>query len=194
MPGLASLGSFLQIAVPLFAALSVWWLIQRTDRVMTYLFPDLEWEHSLGWLNIRAQRRAGKALRWLGYFVYLLLAGALLGIVWATRGLRDLADQGLDAYTVGDVMLYVPVLLGGLGSWFLYLGCGLLPNLRRQRERDEWEGLKRFRAEMAEKERERERQAPSRVQFPLQKPRVNLEAKMIVPDRGRRRRGLGEGG
>lgn len=67
-------------------------LAYRIDRIINRLFPDLEWEKSLGWLNIRAERRANTALRWLGYAIYLLLGGALYGIAWAAAGLQGLAN------------------------------------------------------------------------------------------------------
>ena len=67
----------------LFLAIAfVWWLINRTDRIIHHLFPDLEWEKSLGWLNIRAERRAKTAMRWIGYAIYAMLIASLYGIAW----------------------------------------------------------------------------------------------------------------
>jgi hypothetical protein len=172
-------------AAPFLAVAAVWWLINRTDRIVNHLFPDLEWEKSLGWLNIRAERRAKAALRWIGYGIYVLLAVSLLGIVWAAEGLRAL-DNWPDPWVMGDLALRVPVLVICLGAWVLYLGCGLIPKLRAQREEA---GLKKFRAEVEEAERERETQPRSRIHSPLRKPRVNAPPRVpLVPDRARRRR------
>jgi hypothetical protein len=174
---------------PFLVVMASWWLVNRTDRIVQFIFPDLEWEHSLGWLNIRAARRARTALRWIGYFIYLLLACALLGITWSTEGLRE-SDGVVDASTIGSLLLNMAVLMVCLGFWFVYLGCGLVPSLRRQREREQLAGLRRFRAEMGEKERERDRHTPlaSRVKSPLRKPRTNGPGESIVPDGGKRRR------
>src|SRR5271170_3083270 len=94
-------------AAPFLAVAVLWWLIKRTDRVIHHLFPHLEWEKSLGWLNIRAERRANAALRWVGYGIYALLAVALYGIVWTAEGLRQL-DNWSDPSVVGDLALRVP--------------------------------------------------------------------------------------
>src|ERR1017187_6898469 len=85
-----SAGQCLVLAAPILAVAAVWWLINRTDRIVNHLFPDLEWEQSLGWLNIRAERRANTGLRWLGYGIYVMLIDALYGIVWGAEGLQQL--------------------------------------------------------------------------------------------------------
>jgi hypothetical protein len=147
-------------------------LAYRTDQIIHRLFPDLEWEKSLGWLNIRAERRANTALRWLGYAVYGVLVGALYGIAWAAVGLQGLADVA-DPLSATDLALRLPVLLVALGAWVLYFGSWLIPKIRAEREEA---GLKRFRAQMEEVEREqdqRERNPRSRVKTPLRKPRTN---------------------
>ena len=175
---------------PFLSVAAVWWLINRTDRIVNHLFPDLEWEKSLGWLNIRAERRANAALRWVGYGSYALLAVALVGIVWAAQGLQAL-DNWSDPWVMGDLSLRVPVLVICLGAWVLYLGCWLIPKLRAQREEAE---LKKFRAEAEEAEKERETNPRSRIPSPLRKPRTNaprvwpVPPAPLVPDRTRRRR------
>jgi type VI protein secretion system component VasK len=141
----------------------------------------LEWEKSLGWLNIRAERRAKAALRWIGYGIYALLALALLGIVWAAEGLQALGNWS-DPWVLGDLALRIPALGICLGMWMLYLGGWLMPKLRAEREEA---GLKRFRAEAEEAEEAREKQPRSRIQAPLRKPRTNAP---LLPDRTRRRR------
>jgi len=172
----------LQVAVPVATVAAVWWLINQTERVVHWLFPHLEWEHSLGWLNIRAQRRADMAMRWLGYLIYAVLIAALYGIIWGAEGLRDRA-QWSDPWVIGDLLLRIPVMLFCLGLWFLYLGCGLVPNLRRQREKREWVELQKFREEA--EAAENRKLMPSRGNSPLPKPRFDIT---LVPSRKKGRR------
>jgi hypothetical protein len=169
---------------PFLAVAALWWLIGETDRLMGLLFPHAEWEKSLGWLNIRAQRRADTALRWVGYGVYAVLAAALYGIAWGAQGLQVLSS-GLDPNLFGYLAWRIAVLTVCLGAWTLYLGCWLVPKLRAQRE---LKALKRFRSELEEAEREQEMHAPSRIHAPLPKPRVNAPRESVVSDRTRRRR------
>ena len=184
----------LHFAAPFITVAALWWLINQTDRIVNYLFPYLEWEKSLGWLNIQAERRAQAAMRWLGYGIYATLAAALLGIVWAAEGLQAL-DNWSDPWVMGDLALRVPVLGFCLGLWWFYLGCWLIPKLRAEREEA---GYRKFRAEMeeADREKEEETQPRSRIQSPLRKPRTNAPPVSSVPrvplapdrDRMRRRR------
>jgi hypothetical protein len=155
---------------PLLAIAALAWLAFRTDRIINRLFPDLQWEKSLGWLNIRAERRANTALRWLGYAIYVQLGAALYGIAWAAVGLQDWDRAAVDPAAAFDLMLRIPVLCLGLGAWLLYLGSWLIPKLRSEREEA---GLKRFRVQMEELEQEREGSPRSRVNSPLRKPRTN---------------------
>jgi hypothetical protein len=174
-------------AAPFLAVAAAWWLISRTDRIVSHLFPALEWEQSLGWLNIKAERRANTALRWVGYGIYAILAGALVGIVWGAEGLSQL-DNWSDPWVMGDLALRVPALVFCLGIWVLYLGGWLIPKLRAQREEAEY---KKFRAEAEEAEREIETHPRSRIHSPLRKPRTNVSPTPpvpLVPDRTGRRR------
>jgi hypothetical protein len=170
-------------AAPFLAVAAVWWLINQTDRIINHLFPHLEWEKSLGWLNIRAERRAKAALRWVGYGIYATLAVALYGIVWAAQGLQALGNWS-EPWILGDLALRIPVLVLCLGLWWFYLGCWLIPKLRAQREEA---GLKQFRAEAEEAEKEREVHSHSRVHSPLPKPRTNVQSLSLMPDRTKRR-------
>jgi hypothetical protein len=181
---LASAGQWFAFAVPFLAVAAVWWLISRTDRIISHLFPDLEWEKSLGWLNIKAERRANTALRWVGYCIYVMLLDALVGIVWGAEGFPSLNNWS-DPWVMGDLALRVPALIFCLGIWILYLGGWLIPKLRAQREEAEY---KKFRAEAEEVESEREAHPRSRVHSPLRKPRTNAPLVSLVPDRSRRRR------
>jgi hypothetical protein len=175
---------------PFFVVAVVWWLINRTDRVIGYLYPDLEWEHSLGWLNIQAERRANTAIRWLGYGIYVILFDALVGILWAAEGLQNW-DRWSDPWVMGDLALRVPALLICMGIWILYLGGWLIPKLRIQREEAE---LKRFRAELGEGELERGKYPRSRVQqqpMPRKNPAMMLQVRPAITGPNRmRRRGL----
>jgi len=186
MHGVSIAWQCFHFAAPFFTVAAVWWLINRTDRIINHLFPDLEWEKSLGWLNIRAERRAKAALLWLGYAIYAVLVVALLGIVWAVEGLQQL-DNWSDPWVMGDLALRVPVLVLCLGLWWFYLGCWLIPKLRAQREEAEW---KKFRAEMEEAERERQgdMQPRSRGHWSPHKPRTNAPPVPFMSDRTRRRR------
>ncbi len=175
----------LVFAAPFLAIAALWWLINQTDRIIHYLLPDLEWEHSLGWLNIKAERRANTALRWIGYGIYALLAAALPGIVWAAEALPQ-PGNWLDPWVIGDVMLRVAVLATCLGAWVLYLGGYLIPRLRTEREVAEW---KRFRAQVDAVQTERgEVKSRSRFHVPLPKPRTNAPSEKLVPERTRGRR------
>jgi hypothetical protein len=171
-------------AAPFLSVAAVWWLVNRTDRIIHHLFPDLEWEKSLGWLNIRAERRAKTALRWVGYGIQALLAVALYGIVWAAEGLRAL-DRLSDPGVMRDLALRIPALVLCLGLWLIYLGSWLMPKLRAEREEA---ALKKFRAEMEEAERERETQEPRfRIHSPLLKPRTNAPLIPVTPNRAGKR-------
>jgi hypothetical protein len=173
----------LVFAAPFIALAALWWLVNQTERMIHFFFPDLEWEKSLGWLDLRTERRVNAALRWIGYGIDVLLAVALLGIVWAAEGLRNLGNWP-DPWVMGDLALRVPVLGICLGAWLLFLGGWLLPKLRAEREEA---GLRKFRREMAEAEMEREAEPRSRVHAPLRKPRVNPPAAPIAAGTRRRR-------
>jgi hypothetical protein len=172
------------LAAPLLAIAFVWWLINQTDRIVHRIFPDLEWEKELGWLNIRAERRANTALRWLGYAIYFMLINALYGIAWGAEGLSQLDDWS-DPWVMGDLAMRVPALMFCLGIWVLYLGGWLIPKLRAQRETAEW---KKARAEMEEAEKERGEHPHSRIHAPLRKPRTNAPLESLIPDQRKRRR------
>ena len=158
--------------VPFFVVAGLWWLVGQTDRIIQYLFPYLEWEQSLGWLNTKAERRTKMALCWTAYLIYALLAVALLGIVWGAEELQYL-DKWSDPWVMGELALRVPVLVFCLGLWVLYLGGYLIPRLRTEREEAEW---KKFQAELKTKDeakKEREAYSRPRIHKPLPKPRKN---------------------
>ena len=177
---------FLLFLAPFLAVAAIWWLVNRTDRVVHHLFPHLEWERSLGWLNIKAERRAKKALRWLGYAIHALLLVALLGMIWGASALEAIIDSWPDFNVIVASAIPVAVLVFSLGMWIVYLGSWLIPRLRAQREMAD---LERFRRELhLEEERNQDRyspHSPSRIKAPLRKPRT--DASLVGRDRPRRR-------
>jgi hypothetical protein len=172
------------LTAPFLAIAGLLFLVNRTDRIISHFYPDREWEHSLGWLNIKAERRANTALRWVGYGIYILLLDALVGILWAAEGLQHL-DNWSDPWVMGDLALRVPALMICLGIWVLYLGGWLLPKWRAEREAALW---KKMRAEAKEFEQDREPQSHSRIHAPLRKPRTNAPLMTSMPKRMGRRR------
>jgi hypothetical protein len=173
----------LVFAVPVLALAGLGWLISRTDRILHAIFPDVEWERNLGWLNIRAERRASRAMRWVGYGVVALLVDSLAVALWAVRGLPRLADWS-DPWVMGELALRVPLLGLCLLIWVIYLGLGLLPRLRAEREAAAY---KKFRAALQAEQEERAQEAPPRVHAPLPKPRANPLSKILTPKRHWRR-------
>jgi hypothetical protein len=171
-------------AAPILVLGALGLLIARTDRIMHAVLPDIEWERNLGWLNIRAERRADLGVRWVGYGVIVLLLDALAGILWAAKGLPRLADWS-DPWVMGVLALRVPAGAFCLLIWIIYLGLGLLPRLRAEREAA---AFKKFRAEMKivdEEKRALESTAgtSSRTHAELPKPRANSKPVTLTPRR-----------
>jgi hypothetical protein len=175
---------FFLFLAPFLAVAAIWWLVNRTDRVVHHFFPHLEWERSLGWLNIKAERRAKKALRWLGYAIHALLVIALLGMVWGATALEAIIDSWPDFDVIVRSVLPLAVLAMSLAIWIVYLGSWLIPRLRAQRETTD---LQRFRRglEIAEEPDRYSPHSPSRIKAPLRKPRTN--ASLASRDRIRKR-------
>ena len=142
---------------PVLALLAARWVWSHLDGVVERLFPHWEFEKRMGWLNLRAQRRAESVFRVLTYLLQALLALALYGILWAAEGFGAMTPA--DPLTVADAFTRLPVLLASLGLWLVYLGWELIPKLRRAYEEEE---LERFRAENPDLEEET-RSAKSRV-------------------------------
>jgi len=168
-------------ATPVLALIAACAVVGRMDTIIDRLFPNLDWERRLGWLNLRAQRRADTVLRWVAYFIYAVLGMALLGIVWSAKGLVEAMNHWSDPYVLSELARRIPVLLACLGLWIVYLASELLPKMRSQYEEEE---LEKFRTEQAEIEQDRARNPLSRVKSPLPKPRVNSA---MAPNRNRLR-------
>jgi hypothetical protein len=171
-------------ATPVFVLAVLGWIVSRTDRIIETVMPDLEWERSLGWLNIRAERRASRAMRWVSYAVIVMLIDALVILFWCAKGLPDLSTWS-DPWVMGDLALRVPLMGLCLFIWVVYLGLGLLPRVRRDRETA---SFKKFRAQMAaadEEKRELEAMGQKCLRGPteLPKPRVGTKSTTLRPRR-----------
>lgn len=132
----------LLFAAPFLGGIALYWLFQRSDRLINWIFPNWTWEKELGWLNIRANRQAETALRWIGYAFYALLALTLYGIVWGSSAFADLVQESPD--TVAEGVGKLSVLLICIGIWLVYFGFELIPKLQNQYEEEE---LEKYRAE-----------------------------------------------
>jgi signal transduction histidine kinase len=158
------------IVGPLLAAIGAWFLIARTDRMVHFMFPHLEWEHTLGWLNIKAERRANTALRWMRYGINILLFDALVIMIWTAQDFPNLAD-GTDSPELFQAAWRAALIVFCFVIWVLYLGCVLLPRARVAREQA---ALAKYRAEAEEAEREKTlAQLPSRIRAAVVKPRAD---------------------
>jgi hypothetical protein len=180
---LPSMRDGLAFAAPVLTLAALAWVVFRTDRIVHAVFPDLEWERSLGWLNIRAERRASRAMRWVGSALIVLLLDSLAGILWAAKGMPRLADWS-DPWVMGELALRLPALGLCLLIWVIYLGLGLLPRLRAEREAAAY---RKFRANMKAVEEERDPESPPRIHAPLPKPRTNPKPVTLGPKRHWRR-------
>jgi hypothetical protein len=130
---------------------SVWgtiWFLRHGDRVIAQLFPHWQWERELGWLNLRANRRAETVLRGLRHlmhaFLLLALAG-ILGLSWLV-GQRLEMETGPGMFALALELIYIGV---GLSVWIFYFAAVLAPRLRDEYEEEE---LQRYRAEHPEKD------------------------------------------
>jgi type VI protein secretion system component VasK len=180
----ASWHDVLAFAAPVLMLAVLAWLVSRTDRIVHAVFPDLEWERSLGWLNIRAERRASRAMRWVSYGVIVLLVDALVIFYWCAKGLPDLSTWA-DPWVMGDLALRVPVMGLCLLIWVIYLGLGLLPRMRAEREAAAY---KKFRAQMTAADEEKRALeamggATSRGPAELPKPRATTKPTTLTPRR-----------
>lgn len=135
--------ALLQFLAPFLAIVATVWLLRRFSRWLDRLFPAWEWEKQLGWLNLGAQRRADQILGLLRGLGQLILLAAAAVMPWGAVGLRPASWDGPDA--VADAVTRLTVLLSALGLWLVYLGCDLLPRMRRDYER---ESLRRYRIEL----------------------------------------------
>lgn len=181
---------FLVFVSPLLFVGALWWLANRTDWIIARLFPQLEWEKNLGWFNIRAERRAKRALRLLGCVIYLTLAAVLLVIPWEMRSIVDeLTPDGTDNWPlVGDVVRRLIILVSCAGAWVVFLAQWLVPKIRVEREDA---GLRKYRAEIEALEGEKKRRKlrkPATLITEYKKPRSNSHFEVELTGRPTRLR------
>jgi hypothetical protein len=147
MPVLAlfvpSAAQCLTLAGPMAGIFGLVWLARHGQELVEGLFPHWRWERQLGWLNLRAHRRAESALRWIGHFVHAGLAVTLLGIVWNAYLVGEF-NRWDDTVSVGFLLLHLSILLACLAICIVYLATILAPKIRNEYEREE---LERFRRE-----------------------------------------------
>jgi hypothetical protein len=154
---------FLRLACPVIAVAAFLFVWNRMDAIIHHLFPDWEWQKKLGWLNFDALRRADAFMRWLGYFVYAILAAALVAILWAAQGFPNL-DNWNDPPVLADLLVRVPIALISVAFWLFYLLYALFPKLNSQYEEEE---LQKFRAEQKALEHEEKMNPKSRLKEPF---------------------------
>jgi hypothetical protein len=144
------------LAGPILAVVGVIWFLRNGDQAIDRLFPHLEWERKLGWLNARADRRAKLIMRGMQHLLHVFLLLALAGVLalsWLV-GHRD-TDTPLGVLTLADEFGYIGVCLS---PWIYYFVVVLGPRLQAEFEEQE---LARYRAENPETDNEEEREGDS---------------------------------
>ncbi len=143
-------GECLQVGGPLVLVLGTLWFWRNGDLLLARLFPEWEWERKLGWLNLRANRRAEGILRILTHLLHVALLLALVGILVLSRSLGQPQDTDsvIGLLSIAGVWMY---LIAGYGFWIYYFTCILAPRVRDEYEAEE---LARYRLENSEIEKE----------------------------------------
>jgi sterol desaturase/sphingolipid hydroxylase (fatty acid hydroxylase superfamily) len=160
----------LAFAGPFLAIGGIVWFWRNGDMLITRLFPQLKWERELGWLNLRAERRADRILQGLTHVLHLMLLGALAGIL----GLAWLLGQPHDmntipgAFSIPFEFIYLALFVG---LWIYYFIAVLGPRVSAEFEEKE---LQRWRRENPDTERE-------------PKPKDRLKISLWETERPRRR-------
>jgi hypothetical protein len=154
-----SAGQLWNIFGPIVAVVVIIWLVRNCNEVIDRLFPHLEWERKLGWLNASADRRAKLILRGIHHFVHLFLALDLLAVLWfaCQIGERDTETRVGVLILAGDFVYLGAVLSPCLYYFIVELG----PRLQGEFEAQE---LARYRAENPDLDQERKPSTdPSRI-------------------------------
>jgi hypothetical protein len=158
-----SVSQCLALAGPILSVVGIIWFWRHGDAVIARLFPSLKWERELGWLNLRAHRRADQIMRGLTHVLHLVLLGALAGIL----GLSWMIGQPHDMDTVAGAFSipfeFIDLTLF-LGIWIVYFAYALAPRLRAEYEEAE---LRRFRAENPNVEEEWREDPKDRLKISL---------------------------
>jgi len=134
---------------PIVAVIVVIWLMRNSTRIVETLFPQLEWERKLGWLNARADRRANQIMRVLQHLLHLFLLVDLVGVLafgWLV-GHPDTETQA-GMLMLANEYVYMGVCLS---PWIYYFVVVLGPRLWAEFEEEE---LARYRAENPEVDEE----------------------------------------
>jgi hypothetical protein len=142
----------LAVAGPVASVLGFIWLVRHGEELIEAIFPHWEWERRLGWLNLRAHRRADAALRWMRHFVHAGLLLALVGIISNAAAFGD-GGEG-DSLSAGTSLIHLAVLAACLAVWIVYLATILAPRVREEYEREELERFRRENPEPAEEEKD----------------------------------------
>ncbi len=149
------------IAGPIVAVGGVIWLMRNGNRIIEQLFPQLEWERKLGWLNARADRRAKQILRGLQHLLHLFLLVALAGeLMFAWLAGHPDTETAFGLIALANDYVYMGVCLS---PWIYYFGVLLGPRLQAEFEEQE---LARYRAENPDIEHEMRKKSsaePSRI-------------------------------
>lgn len=133
------------MAGPMVAVAAVIWTVRNSSRIIETLFPQLEWERRLGWLNARADRRANQILRVVRHLLHLFLLVMLVGVLtFAWLAGHPDTDTSLGLFTLVGTYVYMGVCLS---PWIYYFMLVLGPRLQAEFEEQE---LARYRAENPE--------------------------------------------
>jgi hypothetical protein len=135
---------------PIVSVVVLIWLVRNCNQVIERLFPHLEWERRLGWLNAGADRRARLMLRGLHHLVLFFLALDLLVVLWFAWqiGQRDTETPVGMLVLAGDFVYWGAF----LSPCLYYLFVVLVPRVHAEFEEQE---LARYRAENPDVEHEK---------------------------------------
>ena len=145
---------------PIVSIFGLLWLMRHAQEGVEKIFPHWKWERELGWLNIRAHRRAETILCWIRHGVHAGLLTALIGILWVAAVFGNFHEWD-DPIAVGYLLLRVPILMAGLIAWVLYFTTALAPRLRAEYEEDE---LERYRRENPDAEADAKANRPRGIE------------------------------
>ncbi len=132
------------------------WFWRNGDALVAWLFPQLKWEREMGWLNLRAYRRADLILRCLTHVFHLVLLGALagiLGLAWLLGQPHDM-DTLTGAFSIPFEFIYLALFLG---IWIFYFVTMLGPRVSAEFEREELQRYRVENPEIAKEKRARDR-------------------------------------
>ena len=136
----------LQVFGPLVLVFGIVWFWRNAEVFLAQLFPRWEWERTLGWLNLRANRRAERILRVFTHLLHTALLLVLIGILVLSRELGQPWDTDSYAGMFSLVAVWI-YLITCYGFWVYYFAAVLAPRIREEFEAAE---LQRYRLENPE--------------------------------------------